>query len=69
MLGLLSTMLIGLSIFTIWVIMMLMITAVLIIVFALGGCLADKLELDGFNYYIFLIAFYIVILSILTILL
>ena len=39
----------------------------LIATFALGVYLAEKLELDRFGYYMFLILFYLIILGLLTI--
>ena len=57
-----------LLIFSFWIAITIIIILPLIVVFALGGFFAEKLELDGFNYYIFMIIFYLIILLILIIL-
>jgi len=54
-----------LLLFTFWVAIAIMIIFPLILVFALGSLIAEKLELDDFSYCIFMIMFYILILCIL----
>lgn len=56
-----------LIIFSFWIAITLMMIVPLILTFALGSYLAEKLELDGFSYYCFMIMFYIVILLLLVI--
>lgn len=56
-----------LIIFSFWIAITLMVIIPLIATFALGAYLAEKLELDGFSYYMFLILFYLIILGLLTI--
>lgn len=56
-----------LIIFSFWIAITLMMIVPLILTFALGGYLAEKLELDGFSYYCFMIMFYIIILLLLVI--
>lgn len=56
-----------LLIFSFWIAISIIIVLPLIATFALGAYLAEKLELDGFNYYMFLILFYLIILGLLTV--
>lgn len=56
-----------LLIFSFWIAITMMVILPLIIVFALGSIFAEKLGLDGFDYYCFMILFYIIILGILII--
>ena len=56
-----------LLIFSFWIAISIIIVLPLIVTFALGAYLAEKLELDGFNYYMFLILFYLIILGLLTV--
>ena len=56
-----------LLLFGFWIAITIMIILPLIVTFALGAYLAEKLELDGFNYYMFLILFYLIILGLLTV--
>lgn len=56
-----------LIIFSFWIAITLMVIIPLIATFALGAYLAEKLELDGFSYYMFLILFYLIILGLLMI--
>lgn len=55
-----------LIIFSFWIAITLMMIVPLILTFALGSYLAEKLELDGFSYYCFMIIFYIIILCLLV---
>lgn len=57
-----------LLIFSFWVAITILIVLPLIIVFALGSRLAEKLGFDGFEYYLFMIFFYLIILCLLVIL-
>lgn len=56
-----------LMIFSFWIAISIIVILPLIFTFALGSYLAEKLELDGFGYYMFLILFYLIILGLLTI--
>lgn len=56
-----------LMIFSFWIAISIIVILPLVFTFALGSYLAEKLELDGFNYYMFLILFYLIILGLLTI--
>ena len=56
-----------LMIFSFWIAISIIVILPLIATFALGVYLAEKLELDGFGYYMFLILFYLIILGLLTI--
>lgn len=56
-----------LLIFSFWVALTILIVAPLILTFALGSYLAEKLNLDGLEYYVFMILFYIIILCLLII--
>lgn len=56
-----------LIIFSFWIAITLMMIVPLILTFALGSYLAEKLKLDGFSYYCFMIMFYIIILLLLVI--
>ena len=51
-----------LLIFSFWVAITILIVAPLILTFALGSVLAQKLELDGLSYLLFMILFYLIIL-------
>ena len=56
-----------LMIFSFWIAISIIVIFPLVFTFALGSYLAEKLELDGFGYYMFLILFYLIILGLLTI--
>lgn len=56
-----------LMIFSFWIAITIMIVLPLILTFAIGSCIAEKLGLDGFNYYLFMMVFYAIILIILVI--
>ena len=56
-----------LLLFGFWIAITIMLILPLVVTFALGAYLAEKLELDGFNYYMFLILFYLIILGLLTV--
>ena len=56
-----------LLLFGFWIAITIMLILPLVVTFALGAYLAEKLELDGFSYYMFLILFYLIILGLLTI--
>lgn len=49
--------------FSFWIALMIIIIAPLILTLAIGNFIANKLELDGIGYYLFLIIFYIIILT------
>ena len=51
-----------LLIFSFWIAITIILIAPLILTFALGSYLAEKLELDGFSYHCFMIMFYTIIL-------
>lgn len=51
-----------LLIFSFWIAITIILIAPLILTFALGSYLAEKLEFDGFSYYCFMIMFYTTIL-------
>lgn len=53
-----------LIIFSFWVAITLIIVIPLIITFALGNYLAEKIGFEGFSYYCFMILLYIIILCI-----
>ena len=50
-----------------WIAITILIVAPIIITFALGSYLAERIGLDGLNYLIFMIIFYLIILCILII--
>ena len=56
-----------LVIFSFWIAITIIIILPLIIVFASGSFLAEKLGLDGLSYYLFMIIFYLIILAVLVI--
>ena len=56
-----------LMIFSFWIAISIIVILPLVFTFALGSYLAEKLALDGFGYYMFLILFYLIILGLLTI--
>ena len=56
-----------LLIFSFWIAITILVILPLIVTFALGSVFAQKLELDGFQYYAFMILFYAIILFILVI--
>lgn len=56
-----------LLLFSFWVAITIIIVVPLILTFACGSFLAEKLQLDGFDYYIFMIIFYIIVLCLLII--
>lgn len=51
-----------LLVFSFWIAITIMLIAPLILTFALGSYLAEKLELDGFSYYCFMTMFYVIML-------
>ena len=55
-----------LLIFSFWIAITIMIVLPLVLTFACGSFLAEKMELDGFGYYAFMIIFYIIILCLLV---
>ena len=55
-----------LIIFSFWTAITILIVLPLVLTFALGSFLAEKLELDGFGYYAFMIIFYLIILGLLA---
>ena len=56
-----------LMIFSFWIAITIIMVLPLILTFAIGGYIAEKLGLDGFNYYLFMMVFYAMILIILII--
>lgn len=56
-----------LLIFSFWIAITILIVLPLVLTFALGSFLAEKLKLDGFSYFAFMILFYIIILCLLII--
>lgn len=56
-----------LIIFSFWIAITIIIVLPLILTFAIGGYIAEKLGLDSFNYYLFMMIFYTIILIILII--
>ena len=54
--------------FSFWIAITIMVLVPLILTFALGSILAEKLELDGFEYYAFMILFYAIVLCLLVVL-
>lgn len=52
--------------FSLWIAITIIIVLPLVLTFACGSFLAEKLELDGFGYYAFMIIFYIIILGLLV---
>lgn len=50
-----------------WIAITIIIVAPIIITFALGSYLAEQIGLDGLNYLIFMIIFYLIILCVLII--
>lgn len=56
-----------LMIFSFWIAITIMVVLPLVLTFAIGSYIAEKLGLDGFNYYLFMITFYALILVILVI--
>lgn len=53
-----------LIIFSLWIALAIIIIIPLVLTFALGSYVAEKLGLEGFNYYLFMIIFYSIILCI-----
>lgn len=53
--------------FSFWIAITIMIVLPLVLTFACGSFLAEKLELDGFGYYTFMIMFYLIILGLLVV--
>lgn len=56
-----------LVLFSFWIAISIVVVVPLVLVFACGGYLAEKLDLDGLGYYIFMVMFYLIILGILII--
>lgn len=54
--------------FSFWIAITIMVLVPLILTFALGSILAEKLGLDGFEYYAFMILFYAIVLCLLVVL-
>lgn len=55
-----------LIIFSFWTAITILVVLPLVLTFALGSFLEEKLELDGFGYYAFMIIFYLIILGLLV---
>ena len=54
-----------LVLFGFWLTITILVILPLIVIFALGSFFAEKLNLDGIEYYLFMIIFYVLILFIL----
>lgn len=56
-----------LILFSFWVAITIIIVIALILTFACGSFLAEKMKLEGFGYYLFMVLFYLMVICLLII--